>query len=366
MYIFLTQCFPSRIGGIESLVSNLALTIAKNNKVIVLADQHNYILDAIFDQKHKDKILVRRYRGIKFFRQRKKVKELNLITHSQKIECVIADTWKSLELCADNLNEKKIPTICLTHGNELLSKTANKKNRISSTLKKVTSIIANSNYTSNLVKELIGNINKIQIAYPGANDLRLLDSDNSLQVSGDPILLTLSRLEKRKGHIFVLEAVKKLKENFPNIKYIIAGEGEQKNNLMKFVKEHSLSHNVLFTGNVNDQEKKQLFKLTTLMVMPTIDESHNQSIEGFGIVYIEAAFFSIPSVASSVGGASEAILDKKTGIIIDDTEELYDVLYDLLLNQDKLKKLGHNAKDRAQKSFTWDKVVNNYLSSIQQ
>ena len=46
MYIVLTQCFPSRLGGIESLVSNLALTIAKNNKVVVFADRYHLLNDA--------------------------------------------------------------------------------------------------------------------------------------------------------------------------------------------------------------------------------------------------------------------------------------------------------------------------------
>ena len=56
------------------------------------------------------------------------------------------------------------------------------------------------------------------------------------------------------------------------------------------------------------------------MVMPTLDESQNRSIEGFGIAYLEAAFFGIPSVASKVGGTPEAVLHKQTGIIIDNHE----------------------------------------------
>ena len=58
MYIILTQCFPSRVGGIESLVSNLALSIGKKNKVIVLADQHHITNDKIYDNQNQDRILV--------------------------------------------------------------------------------------------------------------------------------------------------------------------------------------------------------------------------------------------------------------------------------------------------------------------
>ena len=94
MYIILTQCFPSRFGGIESLVSNLALNLGKNNNTIVFADQHHILRDSIYDNQHKDLINIRRFGGIKFFRRRKKIKELKHFIQSKKIQCVIADTWK--------------------------------------------------------------------------------------------------------------------------------------------------------------------------------------------------------------------------------------------------------------------------------
>ena len=98
--------------------------------------------------------------------------------------------------------------------------------------------------------------------------------------------------------------------------------------------------------------------------MPTLDESQKRSIEGFGIVYLEAAFFGIPSVASKVGGTLEAVIDDLTGIIINHQDQLFKSLYDLLLDKKKLKLLGENAKKRAEQSFNWKKVVNKYLSAF--
>ena len=131
------------------------------------------------------------------------------------------------------------------------------------------------------------------------------------------------------------------------------------------VKKYDLYKHVLFTGNVNEQQKKQLFDHTTLMVMPTLDERYNRSIEGFGISYLEAAFFGIPSVASNLGGTPEAVLHENTGIIIENQEKLFQTLNDLLLNKNKITQLGKNAQERAEKTFAWDKVVNNYLSTMQ-
>ena len=123
-----------------------------------------------------------------------------------------------------------------------------------------------------------------------------------------------------------------------------------------------MSQNVYFVGNVNDQQKKFLFEKTDLMVMPTLDESDNNSIEGFGIVYLEAAFFRIPSIASNIGGTSEAVLHNSTGIIINYIEDLHGAILDLLINKEKKFKLGLEAQNRVIKHFRWETIVKYHLS----
>ena len=362
MYIILTQCFPSRIGGIESVVSNLALSLGKKNKVIILADRHHIFYDAIFDNQHKDKILVRRVGGIKFFRRRKKIKEIKPFIESRQVSLVIADSWKSLELGIDFLNINKIPVICLAHGNELLFKNKRKTDRIQKTLNKVTSVVSNSVFTKNLVQNIISTKVPVKVVLPGASDLRNISEFEIPNITGYPIILTLSRLEKRKGHSFIIESVKKILPKLPRLQYIIAGDGPEKNFLMNLVKKNNLEATVKFIGSVNDQQKKYLFQKTDLMIMPTLDESENRSIEGFGIAYLEAAFFGIPSIASNVGGTPEAVLDKKTGIIINNINELYDTMDNLLIDNRYLKKLGEQAKIRAINEFDWSKVSKKYLN----
>ena len=100
------------------------------------------------------------------------------------------------------------------------------------------------------------------------------------------------------------------------------------------------------------------------MVMPTLDEREKRSIEGFGIAYLEAAFFGIPSIASDVGGAKEAVLHNKTGIIINNIEDIYQSIHDLLINPNQRKKLGNSARKRALEDFNWDIVTKKYLDAI--
>ena len=100
------------------------------------------------------------------------------------------------------------------------------------------------------------------------------------------------------------------------------------------------------------------------MVMPTVDEKENNSIEGFGISYIESALHGIPSIASNVGGTKEAVLHNKTGIIIDRIDQLEAAVKDLLSNKDKRLNFGKEAKKRALNEFNWDQITNEYMSLI--
>ena len=98
--------------------------------------------------------------------------------------------------------------------------------------------------------------------------------------------------------------------------------------------------------------------------MPTLDETLNRSIEGFGIAYLEAAFFGIPSIASNVGGSPEAVINDSTGLIIDNLDQLYPAIRSLLMDKEKRKKLGKSAQYRSINNFTWNKVTKKYISAF--
>ena len=364
MIAVLTQCFPSRVGGIESLMSNLSLCLSNKYEVVVFADSYNFFQDAIYDNKVKNNLLIRRTGGIKFFRRRKKIKELKPLLLSGKISCVIADSWKSLELCTGFLVRKNIPTICLAHGNELLQQSSSKNSKLFNVLNNTNVVVANSEYTLNLVKKIGLQKPILKKIHPGAENLFEVKESEVKNINGSQIILTLARLEKRKGHLYIINCVEKLVDKFKNLQYLIAGEGPELTTLKTIVNKKKLNNNVVFLGKVNESQKKYIFKKTDVMVMPTIDESINKSIEGFGISYIEAALFGIPSIASNVGGTSEAVIHNKTGIILNHIDELEQNLKEILLNDEKRIKLGQAAKQRAIDELQWDKIKEEYFSLI--
>ena len=85
MIIILTQCFPPRVGGIENLIENLSLELSKTHEVLVLADQYEKSEDYVYDSNVNDNITIKRFGGIKFFRRRKKMLNLNKYLKTENI-----------------------------------------------------------------------------------------------------------------------------------------------------------------------------------------------------------------------------------------------------------------------------------------
>ena len=92
--------------------------------------------------------------------------------------------------------------------------------------------------------------------------------------------------------------------------------------------------------------------------MPSI--IHKTSVEGFGIAYVEAAQYGVPSLGGKDGGASDAIDDNKTGLICDgnNLDDIYSSLNSMIENK-KYHVFGKNAKTYVSK-FHWDKILEEY------
>ena len=118
--------------------------------------------------------------------------------------------------------------------------------------------------------------------------------------------------------------IKNLKTKFPKIKYISVGFGEEEKNLLKLTKELNLEKNVIFLKNIDYNFKTALIAEANLFLMPSRIEK--KSVEGFGISFIEAASYGVGSIGGKDGGASDAIIHKKTGLICDgkDLNSIYD------------------------------------------
>ena len=364
MFLIVTRNFPPDIGGMQILMGGLSESLLNHGPVKVFAyeNENSNSYDA------KSSMNIERVKGIKLFRKYRKANLVNeFINSNSNIRAVITDHWKSLELLKTG-GLKKTKTFCLLHSKEINHNKGSLLNkRLVKSTHKADFIIANSNFTKELAIKVGINPSKIHIIFPGIPEPINPDPLSRVEakkIYGDsfPKIITVARLDKRKGHDKILMLVKNLKVKFPKVKYISVGFGAEENNLIKLSTELSLDKDVTFLKNINENLKLALIAEANLFLMPSRIEKN--SVEGFGISFMESASYGVASIGGKDGGASDAIAHNKTGLICDgkDLNSIYDAVITFFQNGNYIK-FGKNAK-RFSEEFYWNKIVKNYLKLI--
>ncbi len=152
-----------------------------------------------------------------------------------------------------------------------------------------------------------------------------------------PRLITVGRLMERKGHARVISVLPPLLQAFPDLHYVIVGVGPFKAELQSLVKRGGLNDVVHFLGLVPDEVLPEILRECTVFVHPN-GVSRNGDIEGFGIVFLEAAATGLPVVGGDSGGVRDAVLDRENGLLVDPAskEELLEALR-LLLSSPEIR-----------------------------
>ena len=360
MYLVITRSYPPEIGGMQNLMWGLTNSLSKYFMIKVYADEHHKSED--YDKKVS--FSIERVGGIKLLRKYRKAHLVNdFIKKNKNIRGIIADHWKSLELI--KTNKKKI---CLIHSKEINHNKGSFINkRILKVLNNTNHIISNSKYTKDLAINCGVNQKKIKVINPGVNpikeiDRHMLDKAEDLLKNKSPRLITVSRFDKRKNHEKIIMALRNLKEIYPNILYICVGIGEEKENIKSLTKELNLENHVLFLKDISQELKNALISKSNIFVMPSI--IYKKSVEGFGIAFVEAAQYGVPSIGGKDGGAADAIIHEKTGLICDgnNLDEIYSNINTLLTNN-KYVEYGKAAKKNSN-NFYWDEIVKKYKTII--
>ena len=364
MFLIVTRNFPPDIGGIQSLMGGLAESLLNHGPVEVFADEFKN--SDTFDL--KSQIKIRRIKGIKLFKKYRKANLVNnFIRDNNNIRTIIFDHWKSLELINSNLL-KKTKSLCLIHGKEInhsVDSLINK--RIIKSLEKSDFVIANSNFTKELGIKIGIKASKINIIFPGIEipkniDNKYISEAESIYLDGFPKIITVARLDKRKGHDNVLMLIKNLKIKFPKIKYVSVGFGDEEKKLKNLCNELGIQKDVIFLKDVAKNLKLALIKKANLCLMPSRIEK--KSVEGFGISFMEAASYGVGSIGGKDGGASDAIIHNETGLICDgnDLSSIYESVLKFFDEQNYLN-FGKSSLNFS-KNFYWDKIVKKYLKLV--
>ncbi|MBK8785150.1 MAG: glycosyltransferase family 4 protein [Chitinophagaceae bacterium] len=168
--------------------------------------------------------------------------------------------------------------------------------------------------------------------------------------NANPQLITVGRIEIIKGHHFLIDAMPAILEVFPQTKLLVLGDGTEKANCEKRVKEANLEKNVEFMGFV--EQPYQYINNSDIVIQPSFFES-------FGLVFIEGLALKTPIVAFDVPAGNEILENNKTALLVNkgDSKALAEKIIYLLQNPDVAKQIAENAYEKYKSEFTTEAMV---------
>jgi phosphatidylinositol alpha-1,6-mannosyltransferase len=214
-------------------------------------------------------------------------------------------------------------------------------------------VVANSRFTAALVEEIFpGGARRIVVLPMGvdppepADPLTVEDLRRRYGVTDGPVLLTVARLAPVKGHETVLKALPRLLSRHPGLRYLVVGEGPERRRLETLARDQGVPSQVIFTGAVSDAERAAHFALATLFAMPSRRLERYDGLEGFGLVFLEAASHGLVSIGGASGGVAEAIRHGETGLLVppDDPAAFAEAADRLLRDPAARRRLGETAR----------------------
>lgn len=362
MILITTQCFPPDRGGIQMVMGGLADALHASGKdVSVFADrvrQNGAVLRVPYT--------IKRFAGLKPPRRRFKAWGVARAARSGHVEGIFADSWKSIEL----LPNLDVPVAVLAHGMEFPAyAAAGKRARISRAFAKARTVIANSAYTASLAEPYLGERTRLIVVNPPIGPMPVPTEEALRRVrrtigGRSPVLLTLARLEARKGVDMVIRALPEILKSHPQALYVVAGDGGDRARLERLAATMGVVAHVHFAGAVDGDAKAALFSSADAFVMPVRREG--DSVEGYGIVFIEAGWYGVPSLAGREGGAIDAVRENETGLLCNASDGA-DVTRQILrlLDDEALRaRLGTAAAARARNEAQWTHVISLYLEAL--
>lgn len=171
-----------------------------------------------------------------------------------------------------------------------------------------------------------------------------------------PVIVCVSRLMVRKGQDELIRALPEIHKTAPSASLIIVGDGPYRKMLERLILKLGLSEFVYLTGKVSQTDLSKWYAAADVFAMPCRTRMGGWDVEGLGIVFLEGSATGLPVIAGNSGGAMDAVIDGKTGYLVDgkNISEIARRLAFLLTNPAVAKSMGEAGRNWVSSEWTWD------------
>ena len=362
--LFVTNDFGPRAGGIETFIIGLIERRPFGQTVVYTSFQPN--------SEQYDADWLSNY-GVRVIRDRSKILlptprvlfHLKKIIRKEGITTAAFGAAAPLGLLSAGMKGAGVlRTVALTHGHEVWWAKVFPFNlllrRIGSTVDVLTYL---GEFTCNAI--LKGLTAKAQGAMvkiaPGIDVDHFTPTDasvlrDSLGIAEKKVIVSVGRLVHRKGQDHLIKAMPEILKSVPSAHLLLVGEGPYREYLEKLVKEHKLDTSVTFIGRIQYKDLPMYLCAGDIFAMPSRSRLMGLEVEGLGIVYLEASSCGLPVLAGNSGGAPDAVIQNKTGLVVNGTnnEQIASAAIELLTNVEFSQRMGLAGRQWVIDNWRWE------------
>ncbi len=365
--LFLTQDFPPAVGGIQTYSAGLVralVGLGVTVEVVCPSHPDDWKTDASFP------CPVHRIHSRDDLLPLKLLSRIRGIADAFRPNVIACAQWP-LALPASRVAKRCGATLAIAaHGRELLNTSlfpryASIRRHF---VRSADVLLPVSHYTARLLTDLGADPSRIHVLTNGVDTDAFQPEDASelrhtLSPDGKPLLLTVSRLVYRKGIDTMMEALALIPADERPI-YAIAGSGPDQDRLRALAGSLDVDHSIRWLGRVPDADLRALYNAADVFALPARES--RPDVEGFGLVFLEAAACRTPSIGATTGGMPDAVDDGVTGLLVppDDPRALASAITRLCSDARFREKLGDAAYSRACDGFTWNAVAARFITAV--
>lgn len=216
-------------------------------------------------------------------------------------------------------------------------------------------IQAISNYLANWGRDM-GAKCPVEVVPNGVDINKFKSQISNLKNTEEKILITASRLVKKNAIDDVIKALQYLPEN---VKFLILGDGPEKENYSLLVTRYGLQKRVSFLGFIDHSEMMKYFEKADIFIRPSLSE-------GMGNSFVEAMAVGIPVIATPVGGIPDFLKDGETGLFckVNNPKSIAEKVKLYFKNDELREKIIKNAKEMVIKNYDWNLIAKNMREKV--
>lgn len=357
--LLVTEMYPPQVGGIQAYLGGLWGALPSASSFVVAASSPG---DRAWDTAQSYRIVRAPAKAWTYPRWRRFSGSARELVRRERIEAVVCGKALFEGRAALRLaDEFDIPYVVCTHAMEIATwlkfpKTRRDLFRVLAGASRIT--VVNEGTKRLLLDHRIPEAKLVKI-YPGVSEAffslptGLEEFRARFRLSGKRVVTSVARLVPRKGHAVLIEAFPAVLQAIPDVHLLFVGDGPERERLRERTERLGLVGAVTFAGALPDDDVRRAVAISEAFVLTPLEIGGD--VEGFGIVYVEAAALGKPVVGSRTGGVPEAVLHDRTGLLVPpaNPSAAAEAMIALLTNDTLRRRLGDAARERANREFHW-------------